>query len=98
MKVNFNVSIKDFRGKEVLLNDKPIMLADKVAQLLFNYGNTSQVPADDKWRAYKLCNRLMESGELEFTTEEGAFVLNICGQTLTAGVYGQVRDLIEENH
>ena len=98
MKVNFNVSIKDFRGQDVILNDKPVMLADKVAQLLFNYGNMSQVPADDKWRAYKLCNRLMESGELELTTEEGAFVLNICGQALTAGVYGRVRDLIEENH
>lgn len=98
MKVNFNVSIKDFKGNEVTVGDKPMLFSDRIAQLLFNYGNKTPVPADDKWLAYKLCNRVANSDVVELTTEEGAFILKICGEYLTAGAYGQIRELIENNH
>ena len=93
MKVNFNQSFKDFRG-----NDIGILISDEVGKLLFNVSTSGNNPlnADEKYMAYKLCSRICNGSEVELNSAEAAFVVKVCGEFLTAGAYGQVRDLIEE--
>lgn len=99
MKVNFNQSFKDFKGNEVKVNGKTALISDEVGKILFNIGTSGSNPlsADEKYMAYKLCNRISKGGEVEITSEEAAFIVKACSETLTAGAYGQVRDLIENN-
>lgn len=99
MKVNLKQSFIDFKGNEIKVNGKPALISDEVGKILFNLGTSGNTPlgADEKYMAYKLCNRICQSGELEITAEEGAFIVKVCGEHLTAGAYGQVRDIIENN-
>lgn len=92
MKVNFNQSFKDFKGKGI-----GVMISDEIGKILFNVSSSGNSPltSDEKYMAYKLCNRISQGGETELTSEEAAFVVKVCGEYLTAGAYGQVRDLIE---
>lgn len=90
MKVNLNKSFKDFKGKEI-----GVMIADEVGKILFNMGTSGNMSADEKYMAYKLCNKVCQCGEIDLSAEEAAFIIKACGETLTAGAYGQVRDLIE---
>lgn len=91
MKVNFNQSFKDFKGNEI-----GVMISDEIGKVLFNLSTSNKTPlsADEKYMAYKLCNKVC-SGETEVSAEEAAFILRVSGEFLTAGAYGQVRDLIE---
>ena len=92
MKVNFNQSFKDFKGNEI-----GVMISDEIGKILFNVSSSGNSPltSDEKYMAYKLCNRISQGGETELTSEEAAFILRASGEFLTAGAYGQVRDLIE---
>ncbi len=99
MKVNFNQSFKDFKGNEVKVNGKTVMISDEVGKILFNMGTSGNSPmsADEKYMAYKLCNRISQTGDVDITSEESVFILKACSESLTAGAYGQIRDLIENN-
>ena len=91
MKVNFNQSFKDFKGNEI-----GVMISDEIGKVLFNLSTSNKTPlsADEKYMAYKLCNKVCgESAEI--SAEESAFILRVSGEFLTAGAYGQIRDLIE---
>lgn len=94
MKVNFNQSFKDFKGRAIGQT-----IADEIGKVLFNVSTSGNAPlsADEKYMAYKLCNRMGAEGEVELNAEEAAFIIRICGEYFSAGAYGQVRDLIENN-
>ena len=92
MKVDLNRKFRGFDGNE-LGGDN---IATAVAEALFNYGKDNPVGRDDKFRAYVLCQRIIQNeGKLEITTEEGTLIKEVCGECLTAGGYGQVYELIE---
>ena len=92
MKVDFNKRFRNYQGTELAGQD----IASAVAEALFNYGKDSPVGRDDKFRAYVLCQRIIQSGGiLEITTEDGTLIKEVCGECLTAGGYGQVYELIE---
>ena len=92
MKVDLNRRFKDFNGTE-LGGDT---IATAVAEALFNYGKEKPVGRDEKFKAYVLCQRIIQNGGvLEITTEEGTLIKEVCGECLTAGGYGQVYKLIE---
>ena len=92
MKVDLNRRFKGFNGNE-LGGDT---IATAVAEALFNYGKEKPVGRDEKFKAYVLCQRIIQNGGvLEITTEEGTLIKEVCGECLTAGGYGQVYKLIE---
>ena len=95
MKVNLNQSFKDFKGNEVKVNGQAVLISDEVGKILFNMGTSGNMSADEKYMAYKLCNKVCQCGEIDLSAEEAAFIIKACGEQLTAGAYGQVRDLIE---
>lgn len=94
MKVNLNKKFKNFKGEE-LDGDN---IAYSVAEALFFYGKDKPVNNDDKFKAYCLSRKIIESnGVLDMTTEEACMIKEVCGEALTAGGYGQVYDIIENN-
>lgn len=97
MKVDFRKTVKDYKGVELQANGIPVMMADVICKVLFEVGVGRQAGADDKYMAYKLCNRISRDGEVELGIEECALIVRLCGEVLAAGVYGQVRDLVEGN-
>ena len=99
MKVNLKQSFKDFKGLEIKSGGNPVFISDEVGKILFNVGMSANVPlsVDEKYMAYKLCNKIASDNVVELTMEESAFILRICGEHLTAGAYGQIRDLFENN-
>lgn len=95
MRVNFNRFFVDQKG-----NPLSVVMADEIGKSLFFLGSSgkTQFSAEEKYRAYKLCNRISSAdGEIELTAEEAAYILRICGEALSAGAYGQIRDIIEHN-
>ena len=87
MRVNFNVSVKGFDGKET----NGILSRVLYKNIFFFADSPSfQLPYEDKYKVYRLGKRIAESdGEIDITTEHIASVV------LTIGGYGQVVDLIE---
>ncbi len=68
MKVDLNRRFRGFDGNE-LGGDN---IATAVAEALFNYGKDKPVGRDEKFKAYVLCQRIIQGGGiLEITTEEG---------------------------
>lgn len=92
MKINFNQSFKDFKGNEI-----GVSIADEVGKLMFNLSTTGKNPmsADEKYMAYRICSKMCADGDAEISVDEAAFIVKVCGEYLTAGAYGQVKDLVE---
>ena len=66
MKVDLNRRFRGFKGNE-LDGDN---VATAVAEALFNYGKDKPVGRDEKFKAYVLCQRIIQGGGiLEITTE-----------------------------
>lgn len=95
MKRNFNRVIRDFDGQPLKnAGGKEEKMGELIARQLFavNYGKN----ADEKLRAYKLCNKLVSNPEnAEITTEDATMIKEVMAGTCAAGLYGQVVDLIE---
>lgn len=93
MRVNLNQKFKGFDGSE--LGDETIKTT--IAKALFSgqgIGNSE----DEKFAAYKLCNRLIsESGDdMEFDKDERKIILTASCASLVPGAYGQIRELLNE--
>lgn len=102
MKVNFEQNFVDCFGCPIMEGkdgtDTPKPIWRKLSLDLFNLGTLSgsPVPADKKYMAYSLSRRIAEHpGEVRLTTEEGSFLKDVCAELLSAGAYGQVVDIIE---
>ena len=92
MKVDLNRRFRGFKGNE-LDGDN---VATAVAEALFNYGRDKPVGRDEKFKAYILCQRIIQGGGvLDLESEDVTLIKEVCGESLTAGGYGQVYELVE---
>ena len=92
MKVDLNRRFRGFKGNE-LDGDN---VATAVAEALFNYGKDKPVGRDEKFKAYVLCQRIIQGGGvLDLESEAVTLIKEVCGESLTAGGYGQVYELVE---
>lgn len=92
MKVDLNRRFRGFKGNE-LDGDN---VATAVAEALFNYGKDKPVGRDEKFKAYVLCRRIIQGGGvLDLESEDVTLIKEVCGESLTAGGYGQVYELVE---
>ena len=92
MKVDLNRRFRGFKGNE-LDGDN---VATAVAEALFNYGKDKPVERDEKFKAYVLCQRIIQGGGvLDLESEDVTLIKEVCGESLTAGGYGQVYELVE---
>ncbi len=92
MKVDLDKQFKGMDGKDMPPSTQNMRMS--IAQNLFNgygVGNTQ----DEKFAAYKLCNRLMnEQGEMELDKDERKLILATACANLTPGAFGQIMDLL----
>lgn len=94
MKVDLNKYFKDFRGQET-----KELIADKVAEAMFSAGSVPEwkIEKRDKFRAYKICQKILNGGGIiEIEAEEATLIKDVCSNFFTAGAYGQVHELIEK--
>ena len=92
MNVDLNRRFRGFKGNE-LDGDN---VATAVAEALFNYGKDKPVGRDEKFKAYVLCQRIIQGGGvLDLESEDVTLIKEVCGESLTAGGYGQVYELVE---
>ena len=92
MKVDLNRRFRGFKGNE-LDGDN---VATAVAEALFNYGKDKPVGRDEKFKAYVLCQRIIQGGGvLDLESEDVTLIKEVCGESRTAGGYGQVYELVE---
>lgn len=94
MKVNLNSNFSDCFGKSISGKN----IAEQLCLFLFNLSSMdgNPLPADKKYMAYSLCNRISSNPDkVDLTTEEACFIKEVCNEVMSAGAYGQVVDLIE---
>lgn len=93
MKIDLNKKFKDFKGQET-----KEVIADKVAEALYSAGAIPEwsIKREDKFRAYKLCQQIINNkGVIEVESEDATLIKDVCANFLTAGAYGQIHELIE---
>lgn len=92
MKVNFTKKLRNFDGSET---EKTV--GHLTGCLLFGY-NDANVSADKKYSAYKLMQRIsQETTDCEISVEEASLIKEIAARSMSAGAYGQIVDLLENN-
>jgi hypothetical protein len=94
MKINFNVNFKNYKGTNL-----PEKISDVVAAALFTVGANPDTPVrkEEKYMAFKLSQKIISGdGLIDITTEEASLIKDIASNTLTAGAYGQLVELIEK--
>lgn len=105
MKVNFDRVFKDCFGNPILEGRKGELVPQEVwrvvAAKLFGLSvlGGSMLSPEKKYMAYELSMRISGNpSETECTTEEASFIKDVCAENLSAGAYGQVVDMIENNN
>lgn len=100
MKVNLSKYFTDAQGNPVIVAGKPQVIGEHLCFALFNLTQVHGAPAtpEQKYMAYKLCKRIQaDASNVELSTEEGTFLKELAAEVLSAGGYGQVVDIIENN-
>ncbi|MBQ8066540.1 MAG: hypothetical protein IJ200_12910 [Prevotella sp.] len=100
MKVDFSKSFMDAQGKPVIVGNNPQVIGEQLCFTLFNLTTVKGAPAtqEQKYTAYKLLKRIQaDASSVEISTEEGTFIKELAAEVLSAGGYGQVVDIIENN-
>lgn len=94
MKINFKKPFLSFDGQPM----KEI-ISEEIGRSLFSAQRLDgkALTADEKYMAYKLSMRLLNHDEIELSTEEASFIKKVCSETIIAGAYGQIVDLIENS-
>ena len=98
MKVNLNKPFSDADGKPVKVGDQEQMICDRLGFTLFNMVdiNGKQATPEQKYMAYCILRKIKQNpSEVELSTEEATMLKTIAAETLSAGAYGQIYDIIE---
>lgn len=96
MTVNLNQPFKAFGGEQLKGESKGETMAHFLAKALFSGAGVGQTP-EEKFAAYKLCNRLIsETGEIELDKDERKLLKDTACASLTPGAFGQVMELLEK--
>ena len=98
MNVNLKKTIAYFNG-ETIKNEKQadVLISDVVARALFEVsgGNVPLTP-DEKYRCWKISQRIIANPDAaELEADDIVLIRKIISPALSAGVYGQIVDLLE---
>lgn len=96
MKVNLNRPFLDYRHNPI--GNENEKMKDLLCVRLFSASTCGENPmsAEQKYTAYKLCNKINDRpDEVEMDRDERKLLLDICAESLSAGAYGQLADLLD---
>lgn len=92
MKIDFTRKLRNLDGTCTEKN-----VGYLIGCLLFGYGDVN-VSAEKKYSAYKLMQRISQAEvACEISVEEASFIKEISVKSMSAGIYGQIVDLLENN-
>lgn len=95
MTVNLNKNFVDAFGRDLEKGN----IAERIGMLLFNLSTLKGVAlsGEQKYVVYKLCKRVSENPEsVQLSAEETVLLKDACAESLSAGAYGQIIDIIEQ--
>lgn len=99
MKRNFKKVLMGFNNKPVVNKDgSATVICNLLGEALFlaSPNSKTSIEPGDMMRAYNLANQLCQHPEeVELSTEDATLIKKIAAQTLVAGAYGQVYNIIE---
>ena len=98
--MNLKKTILYFDGKPIQNEKKEdVLVCDLLARALFEVaGSNVPISPEEKYRCWKISQRILakpEAAELE--SEDIVLIKKIIAPSLSAGVYGQIVDLLESN-
>lgn len=94
MNVNFNTKIKSYNGQPLKQNGAEVDFRTIVCQMLYTAGE--KYNAEEKYKAYKIMQRIESNPEhVEVGSDDAVLIKRIVGDTLTAGAYGQLADILD---
>ena len=94
MKVNFNKPLKTFKGEDMKDEfGKVQIIKDIVCARLYSSGD--EMNEDEKYESYKLMTRINAAdGDMDISDKESLLIKECCNNTLTAGAFGQIFELL----
>ena len=98
MKVNWALILKDHKGQDILSSDNKALSAGDFVLMLMLAAQSDQdkgASAEEKYKLYKLCRKIMETPDSEFSVEEIALVKKHVGQKAMPWMVGVIFDLLE---
>lgn len=96
MVYNFNTVLKDLQGNPIIQNDKLVIFKDVICPILFSAGEG--FTPEEKYNAYKIMLKMEKGENVELNSEDVTLIKKIIGPQLSAGAYGQLVDLLENNN
>lgn len=96
MKLNFNQPFKDMHGNPHLEGGKPAIIGKHLGFQLYNANDKLwPMKPEEKYMAYCLSVKIGNAeGEVEISPEEAQLIDRVASRTLTAGAYGNIKDLL----
>jgi len=97
MKVNFSQAIKDFEGETVKDEmGKELSLSEIcVKAILALFKSEENISGEEKYKRYKLSDKIYNKSEVELSAEEVAEVKKLVGKMYSPLVVGLVYDILE---
>lgn len=95
MKVDFNKQFIGPKGEDLGEN-----ISERIVSYMFNLSELEGKPMtrEQKLTAYRIYRKFLQNpSSVDITTEEATFIKQVCAENLTAGAYGQIEDIIENN-
>jgi hypothetical protein len=104
MKKNLKAPLRLFNGAEITVTEKvdgkevkkPVLVSDQIGQVLWERASTGVTP-EEKYRAFKIAQRIAACPEkVELEAEDITLIKKMIAPVFSAGIYGQIVDLLEE--
>ncbi len=92
---NFDATIKNFDGTEVLDAGKPIQLKSFIVNALTAEFTDERVTGDEKLRRFKLAEAVYKGGDIELKIEDMSLIKDLVGKAYSALIVGQVYQVLE---
>lgn len=101
MKMNLKTPVLYFDGNKIKKSDsdEDVLVSDLLAQALFEVaGSNVPISPEEKYRCWKISQRIVAKPEAtDLESEDIVLIKKIIAPSLSAGVYGQIVDLLESN-
>ena len=102
MKRNLKKSLLYFDGNTLTENkngkDTPILICDVLAKAMFEVSTSVGLSPDEKYQAFKISRRIVANPEaVDLESADVVLIRKIITPSFSAGIYGQIVDLLEDN-
>lgn len=102
MKKNLKKALIYFNGEplteKVNNKDVPCLICNVLGKALFDVSVSANLTADEKYRAFKISQRIAAKPEaVELESDEIMLIRRVIAPSFSAGIYGQIVDVLEKD-